>query len=71
MITSADLIALLREQARPNQGKWAKVHGVAPSALSDVLNGRRDPGKSILNALGYERVVLYRKKTNGEPPARG
>lgn len=62
MITQPELIALLREQARPNQYKWAETHKIAASYLSDVLNGRRDPGKSILAALGYERVVLYRKK---------
>ena len=61
MITQQDFIALLREQARPNQGAWAETHKIAASYLSDVLNGRRDPGKSILKALGYERVVLYRR----------
>jgi hypothetical protein len=35
--------------------------GVSAQYVADVLNGRRDPGKSILKALGYERVVLYRK----------
>lgn len=66
MITQQDLIALLREQARPNQGAWAEAHHVASSYLSDVLNGRRDPGKSILKAIGYERVVMYRKKGDRE-----
>ncbi len=66
MITQAELITLLREQAHPNQGAWAQAHKVAASYLSDVLNGRRDPGKSILAALGYERVVLYRKKGESE-----
>ncbi len=71
LITQTDLIALLREQAPyGQQEKWALTNGVEPSVLSDVLNGRRDPGKSILKALGYERVVLYRKVANNEPPAR-
>lgn len=61
MITQQDLIVLLREQARPNQGAWAKAHGILPSTLSEALNGRHDPGKRLLDALGYERVVLYRK----------
>ena len=34
--------------------------GISVQYIADVLNGRRDPGKSILKALGYERVVLYR-----------
>ncbi len=66
MITQQDLIALLREQARPHQRDWAEAHKVAASYLSDVLNGRRDPGKSILAALGYERVILYKKKGDRE-----
>lgn len=61
MITQPELIALLREQAQHGQNKWAETHKVAASYLSDVLNGRRDPGKKVLAALGYERVVLYRK----------
>lgn len=35
---------------------------VSPQYLSDVLNGRREPGKSILNALGYEKRVTYHRK---------
>ncbi len=69
MITQSDLIALLRAQMQPSQRVWAETHKVATSYLSDVLNGRRDPGKSILRALGYERVVLYRKVKSNEPPA--
>lgn len=62
MITQEELIALLKEQAPPTQQeKWAKAHNVWPATLSDTLNGRRDPGPSILAALGYERVILYRK----------
>ncbi len=67
MITQAELIALLREQApQGKQEAWGAAHKVAASYLSDVLNGRRDPGKSILAALGYERVVLYREKGESE-----
>ena len=62
MITQAELIALLREQAPPGkQEQWSNDHDIQPSYVSDVLRGRRDPGKSILAALGYERVVLYQK----------
>jgi transcriptional regulator with XRE-family HTH domain len=61
MITQAELVALLREQAQPSQQAYAQRIGIHQSYLSDVLNGRRDPGKTILAALGYERVVLYRK----------
>jgi lambda repressor-like predicted transcriptional regulator len=36
--------------------------GVSPAYLSDVLNGNREPGPKIIDALGLERVVTYRKK---------
>ena len=41
----------------------AKEWGLSPSYLSDFLNGRRGPGKAILTAIGYEKVVKveYRK----------
>ncbi len=61
MITQAELIMILREQASPNARAYAQREGIAQSYLSDVLNGRRDPGKSILKALGYEKVVLYQR----------
>jgi len=44
------------------QGRWAQQHGVAPSYVSEVLNGRRAPGYGILSALGLERVIAYRAR---------
>ena len=34
---------------------------ISAQYIADVLNGRRDPGKKVLAALGYEKIVLYRK----------
>lgn len=45
-----------------DQKTAAKKLGVSPSYLSDVLTGRREPGKKMLNALGMKRVVRYGKK---------
>lgn len=45
-----------------SQAQWAREHGISPGYVNDVLNGRREPGKAILEALGLERVVSYRKK---------
>ena len=47
------------------QAAFAKEFGFSPQYLGDVLNGRRDPGEKILDAVGYERVVTYRPK-NGK-----
>lgn len=55
----------LASQAKPTQSAWAKKHGVAAAYVSDVINGRREPGKAILDALGLERIVTYRRKKEG------
>jgi transcriptional regulator with XRE-family HTH domain len=44
------------------QAAFAEKFGFSAQYLGDVLNGRRDPGDKILNAIGYERVVTYRPK---------
>lgn len=53
------LAALTRIEG--SQTKLAKNLGVSPQYLHDVLSFRREPGKKILGAMGFERVVLYRK----------
>ncbi len=42
------------------QAAFAKQLGISPQYLGDVLNGRREPGGTILHAIGFERVVRYR-----------
>lgn len=44
-----------------SRSAWAEENGLSPAYVSDVLNGRRDPSRAILTALGYERVMMYRK----------
>ena len=45
---------------RGSQRALARELGVSEAYLSDIINGRRDPGRKILKALGLERVVDYR-----------
>ena len=45
---------------RGSQRTLARELGVSEAYLSDVINGRRDPGRKLLKALGLERVVDYR-----------
>jgi DNA-binding transcriptional regulator YdaS (Cro superfamily) len=54
-------------KAAGGQAAWAARHGLSASYVSDVLNGRRDPGESILRALGLARVVRYviQRRVNG------
>lgn len=57
-----DARELLMKQVGNSQAEWARKHGVSPAYVSDVLAGRREPGKLVLDALGLERVITYRKK---------
>jgi hypothetical protein len=59
-----DIRPMLRRMASRlgTQTALAYQLGIHPAYLNDVLNGRRDPGPAILEPLGYERVVIYRRK---------
>lgn len=59
--TSDDLRALLASACAEEGGQkyWAARHGVSAPYVSDVLNGRREPGESICSALGFVRKVTY------------
>lgn len=48
-------------QTAGSQHAWARQHGISAAYVSDVLNGRRELGKKILEALRIERVVIYRE----------
>ena len=58
-----------RVSERGTQKAVAVDLGVSEQYLSDVLNGRREPGEAMLEALGLERVVTYRVATPSTPPA--
>ena len=45
---------------RGGQKNFAESAGVSQQYVSDVLNGKREPGGAILDALNIERVVTYR-----------
>jgi hypothetical protein len=46
-------------QRAGGQRTWAATARVSQAYVSDVLNGRRDPGDSIVRALGLRKVVRY------------
>jgi DNA-binding transcriptional regulator YdaS (Cro superfamily) len=48
--------------AAGSQVAWAEANDVSPALLSETLSKRRDLSPAVLSALGYERVVLYRKR---------
>ena len=41
------------------QSSFAKAHGISTAYVNDILQGRRDPGKKILDAIGFEKRVIY------------
>ena len=45
-----------------SQTAWATERGIATAYVSDVLKGRREPGAKLLDALGIERIVTYRRR---------
>jgi hypothetical protein len=64
MLTRDDLILLIRleiTKAR-SQRNLARQWDVSPAYITDLLRGLRDPGPKILQAMGLERVTLYRTK---------
>jgi hypothetical protein len=64
-LTAEQLLDVLRSACREagSQQDWAKANGFSPAFVSDVLNGRRGITESIADALDYEFVGAYRKKT--------
>lgn len=44
------------------QAAAARAMRVSPQYLHDVLEARREPGKKILRALKWEKVVTYQPK---------
>lgn len=60
---------LRREVSRAGaQSRWAESHGMSQSYVANVLRGRNEPGPLVLEALGLERVVTYRRIKQVELP---
>ena len=59
--TRKTLIAKLHAEAAKlgEQRLLAKQLGISSQYLSDILNGRREPGEKVLAALGIKRADLY------------
>ena len=60
-LSKAHVLEMLRRKARTagSQKALAEALGVTPAFLSDVLHGKREPGPTMLRALGLRRVVVY------------
>lgn len=63
-MTLDQVIALLWRRCHDagSQAAWAKEHAISPAYVNDVLHGRREPGDTILAALGMSKIVTYRRR---------
>lgn len=62
MLTREQVIRLLREmKGSSSQTDLARRLNVSPMYVSDLLNGKRDPGEKVLVKLGLERVIRYKR----------
>lgn len=65
MLTEQDVIARLSAAiaAAGSQTAFAQQHHISNQYVSDAMRGKRELGQKILDALGLERVVSYREKS--------
>lgn len=72
-LTAADVRAALKEEARYEGSKkaLAKLIGVSPAFLGDIINGKREPSGKPVSYLGLKREVVYVQTTpqTRHPPA--
>lgn len=64
LITAAEIRAALQElikQAGGQQPLGDRWH-INDTTISMAVTGRRNPSPCIIEAMGYEKVVLYRRK---------
>lgn len=62
-MTEIELIEKLKQMIRnSNQKRTAINLGISPQYLNDIINGRRNIGAKVLQALGLRRVIYYEEK---------
>jgi transcriptional regulator with XRE-family HTH domain len=63
---------LKQKQGDRTSKDFASQLGISPQYLSDIYNGRKDPGQSVLAALRAEREVVYKVPAPAAaPPPKG
>jgi hypothetical protein len=50
-----------------SQADLARLAGVSPQHINDVLHHRRNMRDPLLNWLGYERVTIFRRLRKPTP----
>jgi len=58
-----DPISVIESRLRTtSQRQLAAQLGISASFMGDIVQGRRPPSDRVIDALGLERVVIYRRK---------
>lgn len=62
-MNKTQLIKMLRKEIKKEgtQQAWAKANGITRSFVSEVLLGRKEFSKRILDALGVEIAYVFKK----------
>lgn len=63
-LTLEDVLDILRAGIKTHgtQANYADFLGITQGYINDMLKRKRDPGPKVLDALGLEKVVVYREK---------
>lgn len=63
-LTRDQVVQLIVELTRTEgtQAAAAAKIGVSPSHIGDIIDGSRDPGPSVLDYFGIQKVISYQKK---------
>jgi len=67
-MTDDKLIDLLRREiaAAGGQSAFARKAGISPQYISEVLRWNKPIGPRLLDALGIEKIITYRRKRDDE-----
>jgi hypothetical protein len=62
-MSTDDVLARLRSacQAAGSQRQWALANDIEPVRVSLILSRREQPSQRVLEALGLQRVTVYRE----------
>ena len=68
-MTKDSLIKILHKM-KDRHESWTRLAeslGLSAQYLQDIKDGRREPGKKLLDALGMVKVIDYQKVPNRAP----
>ena len=58
--TVEELLQIMRRvQGEKTNTAFAKELGISKQYLTDIYNGRKEPGDSVSTALGFQRSTAY------------